>query len=723
MKAESILTAALSYLRRGWRPVPIPHRSKGPTLSDWPSLEITEATAPQYFNGALQNIGLQLGERSKGLTDADLDCSEAIAIGSHVLPATESVFGRPAKPGSHWLYLTDLATAVDKAAIVFDDPLIKGKGTRLLELRIGPEGHAAQTMAPPSTHPCGELVSWERDGSPATVNGADLRQQMALLASCVLFARYWPASGAGRHDTARVVGGFLSRAGFDPAVIHAAIEGVGRVCDRLRSKELARTARDAALAREAGKRAYGLTQLRETFDPAIVNRIAAWLSYGDPEDAKPTLPDTVGFDDFRAHMPSHHYIFMPVGDLWPAASVDARLPRVPLRDSNGDPILKKNGEAKTEPASVWLDRNRPVEQCTWAPGLPPLIEGRLLVEGGWVTHGGVAAFNLYRPPRREPGNALKVERWTDHLYKLYGDDDRHIIRWLAHRIQRPEEKINHALVLGAAQGVGKDSLLEPVRHGVGPWNFAEVKPTDILGRFNGYIRSVVLRVSEAHDLGEVDRFQLYDRMKSLCAAPPDVLRCDEKNLREHAVINCTGVVITTNHRTDGIYLPPDDRRHYVAWTDLEKEAFTEDYWSSLWRWYWNGGIWGVVAYLAELDLTGFDPKAPPPRTPGWWAIVDAGRAPEEGEFADCLDKLKWPATVTLADLKRVADGGFYEWLDDRRNRRIIPFRLEKVGYVPVRNPDAKSGLWRINSVRQIIYGKTSLSIHDRYAAAVAKAAK
>jgi hypothetical protein len=62
-------------------------------------------------------------------------------------------------------------------------------------------------------------------------------------------------------------------------------------------------------------------------------------------------------------------------------------------------------------------------------------------------------------------------------------------------------------------------------------------------------------------------------------------------------------------------------------------------------------------------------------------------------------------------------------LDDRRNRRIIPFRLEKVGYVPVRNPDAKSGLWRIDSVRQIIYGKTSLSIHDRYAAAVAKAAK
>jgi len=39
------------------------------------------------------------------------------------------------------------------------------------------------------------------------------------------------------------------------------------------------------------------------------------------------------------------------------------------------------------------------------------------------------------------------------------------------------------------------------------------------------------------------------------------------------VLNVCGVVITTNHKTDGIYLPADDRRHYVAWSDLAKEDF------------------------------------------------------------------------------------------------------------------------------------------------------
>ena len=146
-------------------------------------------------------------------------------------------------------------------------------------------------------------------------------------------------------------------------------------------------------------------------------------------------------------------------------------------------------------------------------------------------------------------------------------------------MQRPEEKINHALVLGGAQGIGKDTLLEPVKRAVGPWNFREVSPQQMLGRFNGFLKSVILRVSEARDLGDVNRFQFYDHMKAYTAAPPDVLRVDEKNLREHSVLNCRGVIITTNHKADGIYLPADDRRHFVAWSDLTKEDFDDDYWN------------------------------------------------------------------------------------------------------------------------------------------------
>src|SRR5262249_40921805 len=150
------------------------------------------------------------------------------------------------------------------------------------------------------------------------------------------------------------------------------------------------------------------------------------------------------------------------------------------------PKLDKNGEQIKLPASVWLDQRRPVEQLTWAPGQPKLIKGRLLIEGGWVTRSDVAGFNLYLPPTITLGDAKKAKPWLRHVIKVYGKADaRHIIYWLAHRVQHPADKINHALLLGGPPGIGKDTLLEPVKDAVGPWNFVEVSPSQMMGRFNG----------------------------------------------------------------------------------------------------------------------------------------------------------------------------------------------------------------------------------------------
>jgi len=420
-------------------------------------------------------------------------------------------------------------------------------------------------------------------------------------------------------------------------------------------------------------------------------------------------------DDFYAYMPTHNYIFMPTREPWPARSVDARLRPVSLLGPDRKPT-------KVRP-SAWLDRNRPVEQMTWAPGLPELITDRLVAEGGWIERPGAACLNLYRAPTIVPGDPAKAGPWLNHVRKVYPNDANHIVFWLAHRVQRPQEKINHALVLGGRQGIGKDTLLVPVKRAIGPWNFAEVTPTQMTGRFNGFVKSVILRVSEARDLGEVNRYQFYEHLKAYTAAPPDVLRVDEKNLREHPVLNCTGVILTTNHKTDGIYLPADDRRHYVAWSDCEKEDFTEDYWRGLWGWYDNGGFGHVAALLAELELSLFNPKAPPPKTAAFWDIVDANRAPEDAELADVLDGLGNPDATTLSDISEMAeeqngyDSSFHKWITDRRNRRTIPHRLEQCGYVPVRNPSTQTGVWVVGGARQVIYAKAGLSLSDQLKAA------
>jgi hypothetical protein len=135
-------------------------------------------------------------------------------------------------------------------------------------------------------------------------------------------------------------------------------------------------------------------------------------------------------------------------------------------------------------------------------------------------------------------------------------------------------------------------------------------------------------------------------------------------------------------------------------------------------WYHRGGIGHVAAYLAELDISTFDPKAPPRKTAAFWAIVDANRAPESGELADALDKLGNPNATTIIDITNsAADSDFVEWIKDRKNRRAIPHRLEKCGYIPVRNDTAQDGLWVVGGARQVIYAKKELSLSDQLKAA------
>jgi len=135
-----------------------------------------------------------------------------------------------------------------------------------------------------------------------------------------------------------------------------------------------------------------------------------------PHDDEPG--EGVSLADFWAYMPMHNYIFAPSRQLWPASSVNARIPPVPLLDAHGRPKLDKNGEPVTVRASAWLDKNRPVEQMTWAPGEPMIIHDRLTDEGGWITRKGVNCFNLYRPPSIRRVTSAKAGKWIKHILRF-----------------------------------------------------------------------------------------------------------------------------------------------------------------------------------------------------------------------------------------------------------------------------------------------------------------
>jgi hypothetical protein len=169
---------------------------KSPKLKNWQLLKITTETVEQYFKNKKLNVGAQMGPVSGGLTDVDLDCTEAIALAPYFLPQTNAIYGRPNKLRSHWLYY--VSDPLPKAWIKLSDEQNKV----IVELRLGGGDKGAQSVMPGSMHPSGEYYWWDSgDGEPAQAVCEDLKKAVFRIAVAVMLMRHWPVRG-GLHDCA-----------------------------------------------------------------------------------------------------------------------------------------------------------------------------------------------------------------------------------------------------------------------------------------------------------------------------------------------------------------------------------------------------------------------------------------------------------------------------------------------------------------------------------------
>jgi hypothetical protein len=414
--------------------------------------------------------------------------------------------------------------------------------------------------------------------------------------------------------------------------------------------------------------------------------------------------------DFTAFSPDHSYIYKPDGEVWSAAAVNARVLKIEVSTRTGKKKLS---------ASTWLDRNDAVEQRTWAPGHPQIIEDKLILAGGFFAKKGARVFNLYKPPMIIHPINDDISFWQSHLYELWPDQAEHIEKWFAHRVQRPGEKINHGLLLTGDQGIGKDAVIEPLKRAVGVWNVKEISPQAILGNFNEYLQSVVLRISEIKDLGDIDRFTFYEATKTLMVAPPDTLRCNPKYVRPFSVLNVTGPIMTSNYKVSGLYLPADDRRHLVAWSTKKRIDYDAAYWAKYWGRLDASGDAAVAKHLRELDLSDFNPKAPPEQTQAFWEIVDSLRTAEGGDMANVLDALGNPEILTLPNIvakaKYLTFSHFAEFLEDPKNRRKTSMELEDNGYLRLNNPHDQRGRWSFHGGHRInVYRRKDISDREGF---------
>ncbi len=274
------LEQAKQYQRRGWQPIPIPHRSKNPNFPGWQKFKTTESDLPKHFNGSPQNIGVLL---HNGLTDVDLDSPEAVKIADFFFPPTDAVFGRASKMRSHRIFKCKGA-AFEK----FNNPFLvnskdeaERKNACIIELRTG---DGLQTVFPGSIHENGEAVEWHTTGEPLEADAQALRRSCALLACACLISTFW--RGGLRQDLTMAVSGALLRNGFDLPKVKNFIKAI---CFAVTDEETADRlqAVDATAQKlKSGKNVYGFPKLGELTDKKLVETVCKWLKIESKNESK-----------------------------------------------------------------------------------------------------------------------------------------------------------------------------------------------------------------------------------------------------------------------------------------------------------------------------------------------------------------------------------------------------------------------------------------------------
>jgi hypothetical protein len=359
-----------------------------------------------------------------------------------------------------------------------------------------------------------------------------------------------------------------------------------------------------SLARRASERTGGAFNSAR-FDFAPVAAFAARAgSAGDEGDEGDDDPVEAMFRDYAWVEGVKRAVCRQDGALLDQEQFNARLNRA----------VKRSG--KVQAWNLFIDnksgRRKGYSSLTFRPGQGLEVRENMPGLSG-------LCLNTWSPP--ESAAALPaagsvgddaVRPWLD-LAAIVIPDARerdHVLNWMAYTAQHPGEKINHALVIGSThQGVGKDTLIQPLLWLVGEEYSGNVDPEDLVGQFNEVLeRKKLIVVQEVHSFA---RKETMNRLKNLLAAPPHTLVVKRKYMAPMSIPNIVSVIFFTNE-PDALAPAKGERRLFITWND--NPAAPRDLFDRVHSWLQQDGRAAVARWLLDRDVSAFDAKGRAPST-------------------------------------------------------------------------------------------------------------
>lgn len=635
---SDIHKAIEAYLNKNWAILPLGERKKEPFKGyKWKENSINKDTISNVSSTA--NIGIALGQRSNGLVDIDFDMAEAAQIGN-LLFAELPAFGRKSAPNNH--RFVKCIESVKTKQFQLNDDEAKALGLEksvIIELRTD----GAYTMVPPSTHPCGEVLSWSSspgDHIPQK-SWEDLENLARLCAFLAIVLKRYPTVSGKRDQICMALAGSLIRTGLSTEMTDNLVTSIAR----LKDDEEADMRTKAEITKEKldnGEEITGLPKLCELLDIKVVEKtlhkwlykkaqnfssdqiieklnaqyfvvnneggkccVASWEDQPDAGGGYRKVLTTTSFSDFKKiHMNKK----VTVGHT-----------------EKGAPIIKPIGD-------YWLEHEQRRQYL------------RIDFSPGETTPENV--YNLWQGFKCKPvkGSWRHMRR---HIWFNIAQQDReifrYILKWVAWAVQHPNRPAEVALVLKGNKGTGKGTFARAIKNLFGQHGLQIFSSSHLTGHFNAHLRDcVLLYADEAIAPGN---HEAEANLKGILTEP--IIPIERKGHDIIQVPNYLHVIMTSN--SEWVVPATSDERRFAVIQAADKIKVTRCDFDQIYYELDHGGMEAMLHFFLNLDLGDWHPRKDIPANDALTEQrIQTLKGPERMWF-DCLSEAEIPQDIMGPD--------------------------------------------------------------------------
>jgi len=298
-------------------------------------------------------------------------------------------------------------------------------------------------------------------------------------------------------------------------------------------------------------------------------------------------------------------------------------------------------------------------------------------KGKVMREGRISMLNLWKDPKIIPKEGC-IDVFLNHLHFLFPRSKKEveagqefsleaniILDWMAFQVQFPGVKINWALLIKGAEGVGKSAFEAIMGRLLGADNVREVTNEEIGEKYTDWMESSSLII--VHELMSFGRMETMNKIKPLITQATVQIR--RMHTPTYTTTNLANFLLFTNHG-DAIPISKGDRRYAVLWTEAKLFPDEKDqvaYYQPLWDWIKSEDMASnLIFHLKARDISNFNPKTSAPMTKSKKEAIRINRNSLEEWMAGCIEDKAWPFEGDIVSIRHLKD------------RRVCPHGFERV---------------------------------------------